>query len=755
MTERRRVLWLVLIMMAAVAASTGVAITLLYNTAFEQTRVHLVQTVHEQAQLMAALVRSNAEHHRDDPEGLMSAALEELGLAFAHLPEPAQAAAIAIARREGDAIVYLVSHGRQGQQQLGPVPFDSEGAEPMRRALFGDSGSMIGLDRKGVRVLAAYQPLPTLGAGLVAKIDLADLRAPFLQAGMLIVGLALVLVSLGTLLFTRLTTPIVQRLTESEQRYRRLFQGAPVPIWELDLAPLRLALGDLRSGGVHDLERHLAEHPQEVDRLAARVCVKAVNHAALRLFGAGSEQQFRDWFVGHLLPASRPLSAEGLRGLWAGRETLLQDRVAVATVDGRELGVILSTLIPSAADASHSVPVAALDVTADEQLKRRQAELVQAQKMEVVGQLSGAVAHDFNNLLAIILSNLRFLHGRCGADADAELGEILGDALSAAEDGAVLTRRLLAFARQQPLEPQWFDLDLFIEHTGRFLRRLTGKDIELVVRRTGGALPVRVDRQQFESVLLNLAINARDAMPAGGRLTIDLHRHSAPAWGQGHGGLAPGRYALVRVSDTGTGMSPETLARACEPFYSTKPMGKGSGLGLSTALSFARQSGGDLRIESALGQGTSVSLYLPEAAPDPAESDPAGAGSAPGAAAHRTPTILVVDDDERIRRFASRALAELGHRVMEAESAAAAIGVLEANPEVELVLSDIVMPGEPDGLGLARWVQAHRPGLRVLLTSAFPPEPGLAAAAGAFLAKPFTEEQLRDAVDRLLEPSRP
>jgi CheY-like chemotaxis protein len=383
--------------------------------------------------------------------------------------------------------------------------------------------------------------------------------------------------------------------------------------------------------------------------------------------------------------------------------------------------------------------------------KEREAQLVQSQKLEVVGQFTGSIAHDFNNLLAIILANLHALDERMGDAADAEIGEILEDATSAARDGANLTRRLLAFSRRQPLEPQWLELDLLVQHTGRFLRRVAGEGIELVVQRNGGRLPVRVDRQQLENALLNLAINARDAMPEGGTLTIALERRCVGAEEAGNLGLSPGSYAVLSISDTGVGMSAEALRRAVEPFYSTKPMGKGSGLGLSTALGFAQQSGGDLRISSEPGRGTTVSLFLPEAAPETTDDRRRGASRH---TCGDPATVLVVDDERRMRRLARRTLSELGYQVLEAESGAAAARLLEKDASVDLLFTDVVMPGEIDGRTLGQWARQERPGLKVLLTSGFPQSADAEGTPGTeplrLLQKPYSKAQLQEAVETLL-----
>lgn len=877
MSESRRILWLIVVMMGAVTVSTAVAIAVLYRTAFEQQRSHLIQNADDQAHLMDAVARFDRRHISLDYATSVEATLSQIHNAFDHYPSDGQIAEIAVAQRQGEDIVYLVTHGRVATEVIERIPFDSRLAEPMRRALSGHSGSMIGLDYRGVKVLAAYHPVPLLDAGVVAKMDLADIRAPFLRGAAMVIGLALVLVSVGTLLFMRLTNPIVRHLNETEQRYQRLFRGAPVPIWEQDFSGVCEALQGLKRSGVAHLEGHLAEHPELVRQLIGRIQVREANAAALQLFGARSGRQFVAWFEGTFVPAALGSIADKLQALWEDREALLSQTVAVKALDGRELTVILSMVVPSGSDGYRSVPVSALDVTPnlslrqredelalilastgegifgmdtggictfanraalkmlgyreerdllgremhplihhtcrdgtpfpsencpilracsqntvvrleDEPLwradgtsfpadlssypmlrdgtvvgsvvtftdiaerKEREAQLVQSQKLEVVGQLTGSIAHDFNNLLAIILANLHALDERLGDGVDGEIGEILDDATSAAEDGAGLTRRLLAFSRRQPLQPQWLDLDLLVQHTGRFLRRVAGEGIALVVKREGGPLPVRVDRQQLENVLLNLAVNARDAMPNGGTLTIGVGRQRVGGEGEALPGLSPGAYAIVSVSDTGVGMSPEMVRRAVEPFYSTKPMGKGSGLGLSTALGFAQQSGGDLRISSEPGRGTTVSLYLPEAAPD--ASDDRHRGGAPRHTPGDSATVLVVDDERRMRRLARRTLSELGYQVIEAESAAAAARLLENDVSVDLLFTDVVMPGEIDGRTLGQWARQKRPGLQVLLTSGFPriaqDDSDTGDDAGPLLRKPYSKEELREAIQALL-----
>ncbi len=304
-----------------------------------------------------------------------AATLSQIETAFNHYPSADDIAEITVAQRLGDQIVYLVTHGHMAVDPVEPIPFDSKLAEPMRRALSGDSGSMIGLDYRGVQVLAAYHPVPLLNAGVVAKMDLAQLRAPFLRGAGMVIGLALVLVTLGTVLFVRLTNPMVRHLTETEQRYQRIFRGAPVPIWELDISGVSAALHDLRTAGVTDLQRHLSSHPGALRQLVRKVRIKEANAAALELFGAHSDRQFIAWFERTFIPAALDLAADKLQALWEGREALLTHTVAVKTLDGQILTVILSMVVPSSEDGYHSVPVSALDVTPNLNLRRREDEL--------------------------------------------------------------------------------------------------------------------------------------------------------------------------------------------------------------------------------------------------------------------------------------------------------------------------------------------------------------------------------------------
>lgn len=362
---------------------------------------------------------------------------------------------------------------------------------------------------------------------------------------------------------------------------------------------------------------------------------------------------------------------------------------------------------------AHKVAQAALRAT--------EAQLQQAQRLEVVGQLTGGIAHDFNNLLTVILGNAELLSEQL-QDRPA-LQSLAQMSRTAAERGAALTQRLLAFARKQALQPQPVDTHQLLAGMDALLRRTLPEHIELEMVRGAGTWPAMADPAQLESALLNLVLNARDAMPEGGKLTLE----TANAWidqayADQHADVLPGQYVLLSVSDTGAGMTAAQLARAFEPFYTTKGVGKGSGLGLSMVYGFAKQSRGHVKLYSEVGQGTTVRLYLPRAA---ADSLAAGAGSLHPPVSHVEPalrgtaTVLVVEDDDLVRRHAADALAALGYTAVLAEHGAAALTVLRARADIDLLFTDVVMPGGMNGRQLAEAALALRPGLKVLYTSGY------------------------------------
>jgi signal transduction histidine kinase/CheY-like chemotaxis protein len=374
---------------------------------------------------------------------------------------------------------------------------------------------------------------------------------------------------------------------------------------------------------------------------------------------------------------------------------------------------------------------------------RAEQHLRRAQRIEVLGQLTGGIAHDFNNLLMVISGGLQMLRRR----SDPELRERLMDGMQqAANRGASLVRQLLAFSRRQELKPEPIDIARRIGGMRELLDRSLRGDVHVEFEFENDLWTVEVDAGEFELVLLNLAVNARDAMPGGGAITVRAENCS---------GLETeslrGDYVHVSVTDTGAGMPPDVLARAFEPFYTTKDVGKGSGLGLAQVHGFASQSRGAVRIDSVVGRGTTVSLYLPRSDKAPADQPSADLRAGPGT--QFKGSVLLVEDDNEVAKLASEMLRELGFDVFRVGSAKAALGALANGRAVDVVFSDIMMPGGMNGVELASEIRKRRAGLPVLLTSGYADAAKLAAQAEGvrILPKPYRLEDLSAALANLTQ----
>lgn len=377
----------------------------------------------------------------------------------------------------------------------------------------------------------------------------------------------------------------------------------------------------------------------------------------------------------------------------------------------------------------------------------------QLQRLEAVGQLTGGIAHDFNNMLSVIMGNLSLAQRRL-AKGNNDVGRYLDSANEGAERAASLTRRLLAFARRQPLEPVVVNVNKLVSGMSELLERALGESVQIETVLAGGAWPAEVDPSQLENAILNLAVNARDAMPKGGKLTIEVQNAFLDDdYAEFESDIAPGQYVLVAVSDSGHGMAPEIAAHAFEPFFSTKDRARGTGLGLSQVYGFVKQSGGHVRIYSEVGLGTTVKLYLRRYAGDVVpivearrnESTPIGSSGE---------TILVVEDDANVRATSVETLKLLGYSVIEAEDGPSALRVIETDTAIALLFTDVVMPGM-SGRELAEAAQQLRPALRTLYTTGYTRnsivhggrlDPGV-----DLIQKPFAIDQLARKIRAVLD----
>ncbi|CAM3454325.1 PAS-domain containing protein [Polaromonas hydrogenivorans] len=383
-------------------------------------------------------------------------------------------------------------------------------------------------------------------------------------------------------------------------------------------------------------------------------------------------------------------------------------------------------------------------------LKNAQAALVHAQKMEAVGQLTGGLAHDFNNLLTVVIGNLVSLHERYPDDPD--IGEYVAPALKASRRGASLIKRLLAFARKQPLSLRSVNIAELVSESMILLKRTLPANITVSATPMNEAVHAITDVQQLENALLNLALNARDAMPEGGELTIGASCVELGLAQAADFDVVPGCYVALSVSDTGTGMDAATQARASEPFFTTKRFGSGSGLGLSMVYGFAKQSGGGIRIQSALGEGCVVTLVLPCVDNELEDEPPPDLHHRLARQGAQRPLVLLVEDDPDVRRVIRLQLVGLGYPVIEADHAADALLLLTSVPTVGILVSDVVMPGGMDGRALCVAASQRAPHVKALLISGYSDGEAASAreAAGfALLKKPFTAAELQHALDGL------
>jgi signal transduction histidine kinase/ActR/RegA family two-component response regulator len=518
-------------------------------------------------------------------------------------------------------------------------------------------------------------------------------------------------------------------LRASEERYYSLFEESPISLWLEDFSEVKRCVDDLRATIGNDVETYFNSHPDEVKKCASLVRVLDVNQATLELYEANSKHEFLTGLPVSFDEASCDAFRRELIAISEGKTISETENVA------RTLGKVL---------------VSVVDVTKRKSLEEQ---LRQAQKMEAVGQLAGGVAHDFNNVLMVIGGHSEILRGRL--DSNNPLRKNAEEIDRAAKRAAQLTQQLLAFSRKQIVQPQVLALNEVIVGMESMLRRLIGEHIELVFvpSRTGGR--VRADRGQIEQVILNLALNARDAMPDGGRLNIETEETTLDKeFAEQHPGARPGLYVMLAVSDTGVGMDKETQEHAFEPFFTTKEAGKGTGLGMAMVYGIVKQSGGYIQLHSKLGRGSRVRVFLPSTEDEVTMRE---TSSEIPTSSPRSETLLVVEDEEPLRQLTKEYLESSGFRVLEAPSGDQALQVAEEHKgPIQLLITDVVMPGM-SGRELAERLVEQRPAIRVLYMSGYTDDAvirhGILAGRDAFLQKPFSLQTLANKVRETLDRS--
>jgi PAS domain S-box-containing protein len=526
-------------------------------------------------------------------------------------------------------------------------------------------------------------------------------------------------------------------LRKSEERFRELIERAPEKMWvnqpDGSVAYFNAAWRDYTGHPVvpEGLSWVEAIHPDDRARIiecrSQGVEAGEAYEVEVRIRRTGDDAW--RWHVGRVAPVRR----DGTIFAWVGMAADIDD-ARRAQEQMRDLNATLESRVAER--------TAELEAAHDQ--------LRQSQKMEAIGQLTGGLAHDLNNMLTIVTGNMDMARRSLASGDEPRAHRAIANAIRGAESASGLTRRLLAFARRQPLAPKTIDAGELVDGMSELLARALGETVTLGVTNEPGLRPIYVDPHQIENAVLNLAVNSKDAMPGGGTLTITTANVRVAGRQAMELELAPGAYVTVSVSDTGAGMPADVVARAFEPFYTTKEQGKGTGLGLSMVYGFAKQSGGSVAIESRPGNGTTVRLFFPAV-----EWGAVGVSTGDGVATEERPgseTILLVEDQEDVADLAESILVDAGYRVLRAATGEEALRRLDEAPDVDLIFSDVVMPGEVSGIALAHEARRRRPGMKVLLTSGYTAEP-LARTDFPVLNKPYRRGDLLAYVREVLDPS--
>ncbi len=534
---------------------------------------------------------------------------------------------------------------------------------------------------------------------------------------------------------------------ESEEQFRVFAEAVPNQIWAARAdghlywfnQQVLLYTGVARGSLDDSAGWEALVHPEDVANATACWSASLATGApyATEFRMRGADGSYR-WFLSRAVPVR---AADGAITRWVGTNTDIDD----ARTQAAELAMWNVTLEEQVASRTR-------------ELMETEAALRQSQKMEAVGQLTGGIAHDFNNLLTGITGSLELLGVRIAQGRLADVERYSLAAQGAAKRAAALTHRLLAFSRRQTLDPRPTDVNRLVAGLEDLVRRTVGVEVEMEVVAAVGLWPTLVDPNQLENAILNLCINARDAMPDGGRLTIETANRWFDARTARDSDLESGQYVSLCVSDTGTGMTPEIIAKAFDPFFTTKPLGLGTGLGLSMIYGFARQSGGHVRIYSEVGEGSNVCLYLPrhigpadavEPAAEPADAPRARAGE----------TVLVVDDEPTVRMLVTEVLEELGYAAIEAADGAAGLKLLQSDARIDLLVTDVGLPGGMNGRQMADAARVHRPALKILFITGYAEnavvgnghlDPGMHV-----MTKPFAMDVLASRIKALLSVPAP
>lgn len=617
---------------------------------------------------------------------------------------------------------------------------DGGAIQPIVRALRGEIGAATVTDLRGIAVLAGHAPLDPYGLGLVHTIDVDELYEPMRDKLNLLAVLLLLFVTAGTILVRKLLQPLVTGIVAEQQRMAVILKNSNDAF---------IAVG--QDGRVTDWNEQAAATFGRTaeEAIGSDLATLIIPHSQRASHNANFNEFVRagriesDKVSGKRQALNRRLEMTGLHK--SGREIPLEVSLA-AFHDGRRF--VITAFLRDITERKAAERQAAEHARSMEEAR---VALIQSQKLEAIGKLTGGVAHDFNNVLQVVMGSLQLLQAEMRGNERATAR--VEAAIDAVRRGAKLSTELLAFARKQPLQPASTNLARIVRGMHEMLQRALGGTTDIETIAAAGLWNALIDPNQLEHVILNLAINARDAMQGQGKLTIEIGNASLDDdYVRAEPGLVAGQYVMLAMSDTGSGMTADTVERAFEPFFTTKPEGQGTGLGLSMAYGFVKQSGGHIRIYSEVGEGTTIRMYFPRSF-EP-ESVPVVTSNAPVAGGSET--ILVVEDDPAVQTTVVAMLDNLGYRVLKANHGELALEVLKQDGKVDLLFTDVVMPGPLRSPDLARQAKTLFPGIKVLFTSGYTQnaivhsgrlDPGV-----HLLSKPYQREQLARKIRELLGP---
>ncbi len=719
--EQKRIFSLIGIM-GIVSLTIGVFVfTMLYQAAFKEQEKRLLEIVQSQARMMEAMMQHETLSHKGNTEVWAAAVIEQVKEGHSRYTALSKTVEFTLARKEDNQIVFLLNHGSQDQVLRNPILFDSNLAEPMRRALSGKSGTLIGLDYEGVRVLAAHEPVPRLNLGLVAKIDLSEIRAPFIKSGIIVTGIGIVLILMGSWLFIKVSEPIHLQLQEQ-------------------LVQMENLVASLQDS--ENQFKRIIQNNADAIVVTVNGLIQFANPAAEKIFGRPAPELVGKDFG---FPVLEKESVD-IQLLHPSGEQVTATMRAAQIEWGKTPAYLISLH-----DITQRIKMEKEQQRAVDKQKKLEQQLVHAQKMESVGRLAGGVAHDYNNALTTIMGFTEL--AMMDAGPTGPIHDDLNQVLKAGRQARDITRQLLAFARKQTIAPVVLNLNPTVDSMLKMLRRLIGEDIDLVWLPGKNLWNVQMDPSQINQILANLCVNARDAIQDVGKVTIETNTVVFDAaYCADHAGFIPGEFVLLAVSDNGCGMDEKIRSQIFEPFFTTKNIDKGTGLGLSTVYGIVKQNNGFINVYSEPGKGTTIKIYLSrhkgktvDIHRENPEVIPHGRGE----------TILVVEDDQPILKLTEKILSSLGYKVLVAGTPKGAMKQAEEHTgKIYLLVTDVVMP-EMNGLELSEQLKLTHPDLKCLFMSGYTANAiahhGVLDKGVHFIQKPFSKRDLAVMIRRVLD----